>query len=980
MNAGASGIPRTNNALPHHAQTQLGAPRRQCPSGLLDRSCLETRRVSLALLVLIPFLGSAVVALAGGHGRLRSAYATGLVTFSALMLLLPSVGDVLQGATLYWRHDWLSAAGLAVSFRLDGLGLLFALMILVIGLLVILYARYYLAESDPMGRFFAYLLLFQGSMLGVVLSENIIQLLIFWELTSISSFLLISYWRHREDAREGARMALAVTGAGGLAMLAGFLLLGEIAGSYELSVILRSGDVIHEHPWYVPTLVLILLGVFTKSAQFPFHFWLPHAMAAPTPVSAYLHSATMVKAGVFLLARLFPALSYSAEWSWLVGGAGLITLLLGAYTALFKHDLKGLLAYSTISHLGLITLLFGIGTPLAAVAALFHIMNHATFKASLFMAAGIIDHEAGTRDMRKLNGLWKYMPYTAVLAMVAAAAMAGVPLLNGFLSKEMFFAKTVYLTDQGTIPWLPIVATLAGAFAVAYSLRFVHDVFFNGEPIDLPRTPHEPPRWMKLPVEILVVICLAVGILPAWTFGPLLASAAAATLQGELPEYSLAIWHGFNPALMMSLVALAGGGIIYAQREPLIRWHERMISHIDARAFYRWLERGLFRAAEHLDVLLHRPALQFMVAVLIVTGCAAALIGLWGYGPLRGPRSLSPIDPVSLVAASVLAAAAMGTALLHRQRLLALLMLSVVGLIVALTFVKFSAPDLALTQLSVEVVTIVLLLLALYFLPPLTPAESSPARRGRDLVLAVAAGCGAGALTWAVLTRPYETIADYFLANSVPGGGGSNVVNVILVDFRGFDTLGEITVLAVAAIGIYTLLEGLRLAAPEADPAGRRWSWDLHPVIMASFSRLLLPLALLVAIFVLLRGHNLPGGGFIAGLITAVALITQYLANGIAWARSRMSTRLHPMIGIGLLIATATGLASWAFGYPFLTSTFAHLHWPLIGEFELASAMLFDLGVYLVVVGVTLVILLQLGRLHDTNRPKHSMDASGDSN
>ena len=980
MNAGAAGIPRTNDALPHHAQTQLGAPRRQCPSGLLDRSCLETRRVSLPLLVLIPFLGSALVAWAGGHGRLRSAYATGLVTFSALMLLLPSVGDVLQGATLYWRHDWLSAAGLAVSFRLDGLGLLFALMILVIGLLVILYARYYLAESDPMGRFFAYLLLFQGSMLGVVLSENIIQLLIFWELTSISSFLLISYWRHREDAREGARMALAITGAGGLAMLAGFLLLGEIAGSYELSVILRSGDVIHEHPWYVPTLVLILLGVFTKSAQFPFHFWLPHAMAAPTPVSAYLHSATMVKAGVFLLARLFPALSYSAEWSWLVGGAGLITLLLGAYTALFKHDLKGLLAYSTISHLGLITLLFGIGTPLAAVAALFHIMNHATFKASLFMAAGIIDHEAGTRDMRKLNGLWKYMPYTAVLAMVAAAAMAGVPLLNGFLSKEMFFAKTVYLTDQGTIPWLPIVATLAGAFAVAYSLRFVHDVFFNGEPIDLPRTPHEPPRWMKLPVEILVVICLAVGILPAWTFGPLLASAAAATLQGELPEYSLAIWHGFNPALMMSLVALAGGGIIYAQREPLIRWHERMISHIDARAFYRWLERGLFRAAEHLDVLLHRPALQFMVAVLIVTGCAAALIGLWGYGPLRGPRSLSPIDPVSLVAASVLAAAAMGTALLHRQRLLALLMLSVVGLIVALTFVKFSAPDLALTQLSVEVVTIVLLLLALYFLPPLTPAESSPARRGRDLVLAVAAGCGAGALTWAVLTRPYETIADYFLANSVPGGGGSNVVNVILVDFRGFDTLGEITVLAVAAIGIYTLLEGLRLAAPEADPAGRRWSWDLHPVIMASFSRLLLPLALLVAIFVLLRGHNLPGGGFIAGLITAVALITQYLANGIAWARSRMSTRLHPMIGIGLLIATATGLASWAFGYPFLTSTFAHLHWPLIGEFELASAMLFDLGVYLVVVGVTLVILLQLGRLHDTNRPKHSTDASGDGN
>jgi len=932
--------------------------------------------VTLPLLVLVPFLGSILVAWVGGRGRMLSAYATTVVTFSAVMLLLPLIGGVMQGETLVWRHEWLGAAGLALSFRLDGLGLLFALMILAIGLLVILYARYYLSERDPMGRFYAYLLLFQGSMLGVVLSEHLIQLLIFWELTSISSFLLISYWRHREDARQGARMALAITGGGGLAMLAGFLLLGEMVGSYELSVILASGEVIREHPWYVPMLVLVLLGVFTKSAQFPFHFWLPHAMAAPTPVSAYLHSATMVKAGVFLLARLFPALAYTPEWSWLVGGAGLITLLLGAYTALFKHDLKGLLAYSTISHLGLITLLFGMGTPLAAVAAVFHIMNHATFKASLFMAAGIIDHEAGTRDMRKLNGLWKYMPYTAVLAMVAAAAMAGVPLLNGFLSKEMFFAKTVYLVGEGSIPWLPIMATLAGAFAVAYSLRFIHDVFFNGEPIDLPRTPHEPPRWMKLPVEILVVLCLAVGILPAWTFGPLLATAAASTLQTELPEYSLAIWHGFNPALMMSIVALVGGALIYAVRHPLFRWHDKGLGRIDARSMYQWLEQRLFRGAEFLDAVLHRPALQRMVAVTTLAAVALALAGLWGFGALRGTQPLTPLDPVSLVAGGALLAAAVGTVLLHRQRLTALLLLSVVGLIVALAFVKFSAPDLALTQLSVEVVTIVLLLLALYFLPAHTPVESSAGRRTRDLLLAGAAGLGAGALAWAVLTRPYETIAGYFLENSVPGGGGTNVVNVILVDFRGFDTLGEITVLAIAAIGIYAMLEGLRLTAPESDASGRRWSWDTHPVIMAAFSRLLLPLALLVAIFVLLRGHNLPGGGFIAGLITAVALISQYLANGIAWTQARMSADLPPMIGIGLLLATATGLASWLFDHPFLTSTFSHVHWPLVGEFELASAMLFDLGVFMVVVGVTLVILLRLGRLHDFNRPASDAEAS----
>jgi multicomponent K+:H+ antiporter subunit A len=422
----------------------------------------------------------------------------------------------------------------------------------------------------------------------------------------------------------------------------------------------------------------------------------------------------------------------------------------------------------------------------------------------------------------------------------------------------------------------------------------------------------------------------------------------------------------------MSVLALLGGAVIYIVRHPLFRWHDRTLGRIDARSMYQWLEQWLFRGAERLDAVLHRPALQRMVAVTTLGAGTLALVGLWGFGPLRGSQPLTPLDPVSLVAGGVLLAAALGTVLLHRQRLTALLLLSVVGLIVALTFIKFSAPDLALTQLSVEVVTIVLLLLALYFLPAQTPTRSSPARRTRDLLLAGAAGLGAGALAWAVLTRPYETIAGYFLANSVPGGGGTNVVNVILVDFRGFDTLGEITVLAIAAIGIYAMLEGLRLTAPESDNSGRRWNWDTHPVIVAAFSRLLLPLALLVAIFVLLRGHNLPGGGFIAGLITAVALITQYLANGIAWTQSRMSTELPPLIGIGLLLATASGLGSWLFGYPFLTSTFSHVHWPLVGEFELASAMLFDLGVFMVVVGVTLVILLQLGHLHDFNRPAHN--------
>ena len=920
--------------------------------------------MNLALAVSIPFLGAALVPLSCARGRLWSAFVAGAVTLSSLVALAPAALRVMAGDTVIWRHAWVPSVGLELSLRLDGLGLMFALMILGIGVLVILYARYYLSEHDPMGRFYAYLLLFMGSMLGVVLSENLIQLLVFWELTSLTSFLLISYWRHREDAREGAIMALAITGGGGLALLGGFLMLGTMAGSFNLSVVLQAGDAIHGHPWYVPALVLILLGVFTKSAQFPFHFWLPHAMAAPTPVSAYLHSATMVKAGVFLLARLFPALSFSTEWSVLVGGAGLATLVIGAGTALFKHDLKGLLAYSTVSHLGLITLLFGIGTPLAAVAALFHIVNHATFKASLFMAAGIIDHEAGTRDMRRLSGLWRCMPYTAVLAMVAAAAMAGVPLLNGFLSKEMFFAKTVYVSAEGTTPWLPVVATLAGVFAVAYSLRFIHDVFFGGDPVDLPRVPHEPPRWMNVPVELLVLVCVAVGVVPAWTVGPFLEVAARATLQGELPEYSLALWHGFTPALGMSMLALLGGVLVYVRRARLFVLYDRVMARIDAREMYRWLEARLYQIVEGLSAVLERPSLHRLVAVLTLVACCAAVIGFSGHSPLNGGRPLTPVDPISLAAFLGLLIGTFGTVVLHRERYLAVVFLSVVGLFIALTFVKFSAPDLALTQLSVELVTIVLLLLALFFLPQRSPDESRPVVRGLDLGLAVLAGGGAGLLSWAVLSRPYETISGYFLDNAVSGAGGANVVNVILVDFRGFDTLGEIIVLALAAVGIFSLLEGVHLQQPTGDETARPWNWDTHPLIMATFSRLLLPLALLVALFLLLRGHNQPGGGFIAGLITAVALILQYLANGIAWTIQRVRRTLHPLLGVGLLIAVSTGAASWLFGSPFLTSAFTHVHWPLVGDLELASAMLFDLGVFLVVVGVTLAVLVRLATFH----------------
>ncbi|MCY1212080.1 Na(+)/H(+) antiporter subunit A [compost metagenome] len=918
----------------------------------------------LALIVALPFLGALLPLLAERHGRSVCAGAAALVPLTGLIMLLAQTDSVFAGHTLTFVHNWLPGFGLSFSLRLDGLGYLFALLILGIGLLVILYARYYLSEEEPTGRFFTFLLLFMGAMLGVVLSENLLLMLVFWELTSLSSFLLIGFWGYRSDARKGARMALTVTGGGGLALFAGVLLVGHIADSFELTQVLAAGEQIRAHGLYPVALVLVLLGVFTKSAQFPFHFWLPHAMAAPTPVSAYLHSATMVKAGVFLLARLYPALSGSDLWFYLVSLTGLATLLIGAGMALFQHDLKGLLAYSTISHLGLITLLFGLDSQLSNVAAVFHIINHATFKASLFMAAGIIDHETGSRDMRLINGMWKYMPHTAVLAMVASLAMAGVPLLNGFLSKEMFFGETLQQQLLGSFSWVvPAAATLAGMFSVAYSLRFVHDVFFNGEPVALPKfPPHEPPRYMKVPVEILVFLCLLVGMFPAFTVAPLLATAASASLGGVLPEYSLAIWHGFNTPLAMSLVALVGGLLLYVLRKPLFSWYAGL-PDTDAKDVFEQQVQRAVTAARWLTARLENGSLQRYLSLLLGSAMLLVALSLAPLPQIAGPRPLTPLDGITTLGMAVLALSGVLTAIFHRQRLISLMILGVGGLLVALAFARFSAPDLALTQLVVEVVTLVLLMLALYYLPSRTPNESSSLRGFRDFILASAVGVMVALLAYAVLTRPYAGIADFFLANAISGGGGSNVVNVILVDFRGFDTLGEITVLAIAAVGIYAMLSGLRLANPTCDPQGRNWAHAKHPLILETLSRLMLPLALLISVFIFLRGHNLPGGGFIAGLITSVALVLQYIASGIDWVERRLALNYQRLAGAGVLIAGLTGLGSLVFDHNFLTSAFGHVEWPLVGEFELATAMLFDLGVYLTVVGSTLLILVNLGRL-----------------
>ena len=922
--------------------------------------------MNLAFVVMLPFLGAFLPPLVERVTGNRTLLACGAAALPALALalLFNPARKVFAGETLHSTLSWIPSLDLSLAFRLDGLALLFAILVLGIGLLVILYARYYLSAKEKAGRFYAYLLLFMGAMLGVVTSDNLLLLVVFWELTSLSSFLLIGFWGHQTEARKGARMAMTVTGMGGLALLAGVLLIGNVVGSFSLTEVLANGDLIRGSELYPLILCLVLLGAFTKSAQFPFHFWLPHAMAAPTPVSAYLHSATMVKAGVFLLARLYPALAGTDLWFEIVTLAGMATLLWGAAAALFQHDLKGLLAYSTISHLGLITLLFGLNSQLAAVAAVFHIINHATFKASLFMAAGIIDHETGTRDMRRINGLWKYMPYTAVLAMVASAAMAGVPLLNGFLSKEMFFTETLQSEQLGALSWLlPLGATLGGVFSVAYSARFIHDVFFNGEPINLPKyPPHEPPRYMKVPVEILVALCVAVGVFPAITVAGLLAVAATATLGGELPEYHLAIWHGFNLPLVMSFIALFGGIFIYSQRRRLFDLYARL-PEVDAKLVFEGRIQQLGRLASAITGRLQNGSLQSYVAWGVTLVAVILLTQMWHLPALSLDVGMLPMDGVAILCTAMLVAAAFLTTILHRHRMTSIMSLSVVGLMVSLLFVRFSAPDLALTQLSVEVVTMLLLMLAMYFLPVRTKVESSSVRVLRDVLLALVVGAGVAVMAFLVMTGDTTTISQFFMDNSKSGGGGTNVVNVILVDFRGFDTFGEITVLGIAAMGIYALLKDLNLASAKYDSLGRPWAKDAHPLVLVTISRPLLPLALLIAVYIFLRGHNLPGGGFVAGLITSVALVLQYVASGVGWVHSRMPGDYHPVVALGVLLAGLTGVGSWVFGYPFLTSSFTYVSLPVIGKFELATAMLFDTGVFLTVVGSTLLMLANLGKL-----------------
>ncbi|MEN9010905.1 MAG: monovalent cation/H+ antiporter subunit A, partial [Yoonia sp.] len=904
--------------------------------------------MSLFLIVALPFLGALLPGLMNAAGRTATAGVTFTVSLAAFVGLLTHLPAVWAGDLVTARLDWIPLLGLNVTLMLDGLGFFFAMLILGIGLLIIAYARFYLSRDDNMGEFFTYLLLFQGAMVGIVLSDNILLLLVFWELTSLSSFLLIGYWKHLPEGRQGARMALTVTGMGGLAMIGGMMILGQIVGSYDLSVILQNRELIQADPLYVPALILILLGGFTKSAQFPFHFWLPHAMAAPTPVSAYLHSATMVKAGIFLMARMWPVLSSTPEWFMIVTTAGLITMILGAVIALFKHDLKSLLAFSTVSHLGLITMLLGTGTAFGVMAAMFHILNHATFKAALFMSAGIVDHEAHTRDIRRLGGLRHLMPITFVIATLAALSMAGIPLLNGFLSKEMMLEEA-YGTALFGIPWLvPVMATIGSLFSAAYCFRFISHTFLGPKREDYPTTPHDPPAGLWMPPAFLVSLVVIIGIAP-FLVEPFVKVVTASVLGdvAAVPKSYFKIWHGLVPALYLSIIAVVGGALLLMVFKPALAIWDKA-PRPEAKTIFDAIIAAAVGLSQRISMGLHNGSFTRYAAIFTVTVVAVGYHA-WATGTVgAATRTVQPANAVQIAGWLMLVAATLGLVFLHRNRLLSLILIGIVGLVVSVGFVFFSAPDLAMTQLTVEVVTIILMLLALNFLPNTTPIESTSLRRFRDIGIAVLGGLATAAMSFHYLLRDTiaPSISDFHLANSYKGGGGTNVVNVILVDFRGFDTYGEIIVLGIAALLIYALTETLLDGPVRARLLNRKpdqpRAGGMHPMMMVVMTRVIMPVVIIVGFYIFWRGHNEPGGGFIAGLIVSIGVVMQYMASGYAWTSARLRYPYHDIIGAGVLIAGLTGIGSWFFAKPFLTSDFTYVRIPPFEKFELATAALFD--------------------------------------
>ncbi|MGG2084060.1 Na+/H+ antiporter subunit A [Lysinibacillus pakistanensis] len=788
--------------------------------------------VTVLIAILFPFVCAALIPLL--YRRLRRVTHLGwfvlAVPFILFLLLTRYIPQIAEGKTFIHTYEWIPSFNINFTTYLDGLSMIFGLLITGVGSLVILYSIFYLSTKESLHHFYCYLLLFMGAMLGVVFSDNLMVLYTFWELTSVSSFLLIAFWHHRKASRAGARKAMTITVFGGLSMLAGFLMLFVASGSFSIREIIANVEVIRDHTLFTPALILILIGAFTKSAQFPFHIWLPDAMEAPTPVSAYLHSATMVKAGIYLVARFSPVFGGEAIWFWLVSVIGLATLFWGSFNAVRQTDLKALLAFSTISQLGLIMSLFGLGSvgyyygyaentilyTQASFAALFHLVNHSTFKGALFMMVGIVDHEVGTRDIRRLGGLMALMPVTFTIAVIGGFSMAGLPPFNGFLSKEMFFAamlairnvEAFSITDVGLL--FPIIAWVASIFTFVYSFILISRTFFGKlQPDKIDKKPHEAPIGMLISPIILSILVVGIFFFPNM-LGHYILEPAMASIYPTFPSTSeltphIHAWHGINAELLMTLGVIIIGAILFKTLKswkPLYRIFSQKYTF---NTYYnRLIEMSENGSAKLTNRYMTGHLTHYFIYIYVFFVALIAGYFIWSDAIVFDFAKDSTVESYELILVFVMVFAAIWM-IFARGRVTAMLLNGVLGYSIAFFFVIFRAPDLALTQLVVESVTTALFLLCFKYLPDLMPESAHKKIQWSNATISILVGATVTLIGLAVVHFDrFEPVSTYF-NDAYELAGGSNIVNTILGDFRAFDTMLEVVVLLIAGLGVYTL-------------------------------------------------------------------------------------------------------------------------------------------------------------------------------
>jgi len=788
--------------------------------------------IDLAI-ILAPFIMATCIAIF--YRNIKRNWVGWIVLFIPIILFLTLttyIPRVANGHTFSNTYEWIPSLNINFTTYLDGLSLMFSLLITGVGSLVILYSIFYLSQKEALHHFYCYLLLFMGAMLGVVLSDHLMVLYVFWELTSVSSFLLIAFWHHRKASRAGARKSMTITVSGGVSMLVGFLMLYVMSGTFSIREIIANISMISEQSLFIPALILVLLGAFTKSAQFPFHIWLPDAMEAPTPVSAYLHSATMVKAGIYLVARFTPIFGGEIIWFWTVTGVGLITLFWGSFNAIRQVDLKAILAFSTVSQLGLIMSLLGLGSVAvhlgysdktvlytqASFAALFHLMNHSTFKGALFMMVGIVDHELGTRDIRRLGGLMSFMPFTFTIALIGSFSMAGLPPFNGFLSKEMFFAAVLKITEldifslQSVGVIIPIVAWVASIFTFVYCLIIVGKTFFGKlKPDLLEKQPHEAPVGMLIPPFILISLVVLIFFFPN-ILGKYILQPAMGSIYPTFPSVkeltpSIYAWHGFNPELYMTIGVVIVGVILY---RFLPRW-KRIYLLIPQRFTLNAIYESTIGFSENFSRLVTRRYMNenlthYFIYIYVFFVAVVAGYFLFTEGITFNTTIDAKIEGFELILVFIMVVAAISI-LFAKSRITTVILNGVLGYSVAFFFVIFRAPDLALTQLVVESVTTALFLICFKFLPDLKPEPSTRGVKISNGVISILVGATVTIVGLAVMNyEKFDTISSYF-EDSYNLAGGKNIVNTILGDFRAFDTMLEVVVLFIAGLGVYTLIK-----------------------------------------------------------------------------------------------------------------------------------------------------------------------------